>query len=159
MTSDKPFFFAESIQTHGSTARQITVSQTDSDVMALIPTCCWISLQPLSHCVCHWASQWTDTRAVIYCWASYNFPLSSLVDFSQWRSRAENVFTLNLNIQSPLFLSTWSRARDLRNSFGLVCKVVQTARNQISSVTGPTMAKPFDVSQPRGYTIAISFYP
>ena len=31
--------------------------------------------------------------------------------FRQWRSRADRVLTLNMNIQLPLFWSTWSRVR------------------------------------------------
>ena len=34
-----------------------------------------------------------------------------LLGFRQWRSRADRVFTLNMNIRLPLFWSTWSRAR------------------------------------------------
>ena len=41
--------------------------------------------------------------------------------FSQWRSRAGKVLTLNMNIQLPLFWSTWSPARgqDSATSVGL----------------------------------------
>ena len=34
-----------------------------------------------------------------------------LLGFRQWRSSADRVLTLNMNIRLPLFWSTWSRAR------------------------------------------------
>ena len=156
MTSDKPFFLRNQYK---------LMAQRQGKSQWVRPTqTSWLWFPPVAESLCSPLAIVCVTepvsgltRALLYIAGLAIIFLS--LDFSQWRSRAENVLTLNLNIQSPLFLSTWSRARDLRNSFGLVCKVVQTARNQISSVTGPTMAKPFDVSQPRGYTIAISFYP
>ena len=50
----------------------------------------------------------TLTHALLYCCAVYNF---YFLGFRQWRSRADRVLTLNMNIRLPLFWSTWSRAR------------------------------------------------
>ena len=37
--------------------------------------------------------------------------LTRVLGFRQWRSRADRVLTLNMNIRPPLFWSTGSRAR------------------------------------------------
>ena len=47
------------------------------------------------------------TRALLYCCALYNFFLG----FRSWRSRADRILFLNINIRLPLFWSTWSQAR------------------------------------------------
>ena len=50
------------------------------------------------------------TRALLHCSAPYHFVL---LEFSQWRSRADRVLTLSMNIKLSLFCqfwSTWSRA-------------------------------------------------
>ena len=48
------------------------------------------------------------TRVLLYCCALYN---SFFLGFHRWRSRADRVLTLKMNIRLPLFWSTWSRAR------------------------------------------------
>ena len=47
------------------------------------------------------------TRALLYCSLSINFSLG----FRQWRSRADRLLNLNMNIRLVLFWSTWSQAR------------------------------------------------
>ena len=47
-------------------------------------------------------------RALLYCFALYNF---LLLGFRQWRSRADRVSALDINVWLPLFWSTWIRAR------------------------------------------------
>ena len=47
------------------------------------------------------------TRALLILLRSLNF---FFLGFRQWRSRADRVLTLNMNIRLPLFWSTWSRA-------------------------------------------------
>ena len=56
----------------------------------------------------HWASHCTDTRAF---YSNALFFLSFFLGFRQWRSSADWVLTLNMNIRLPLFWSTWSTAR------------------------------------------------
>ena len=63
----------------------------------------------LRHFAWHWARQWIDTCAFILLCSLYFFFLG----FLQWRSRAERVLTLNMNIRLLLFWSIWKLARGL----------------------------------------------
>ena len=83
-------------------------SRSESGDMCLILAGCWNSLQSLGHSAWHWARQCTDTRAFILLHSLQFFFLG----FRQWRARADRVVTLNMNIQLPLFWSTWNWARD-----------------------------------------------
>ena len=65
------------------------------------------SLTLLGHFAWHWASQCTDTRALIL----LHYLNCFFLGFCQWRSSADRVLTLDLNIWLPLFWSTLSGPR------------------------------------------------
>ena len=80
-----------------------------------IPVLCWILLLLRGHFVWHKARQCTDTRTF------YTAALSIIfffLGFRQWRSRADRVLTLSMNIRLPLFWSTWSPARSPHSATG-----------------------------------------
>ena len=66
------------------------------------------TLLPHRHFVWHCAHQCSGTRTFKLLHSVWLF--SSSLDFYHWRSRADRVLTLNMNIQPPLFGSTWGRA-------------------------------------------------
>ena len=74
--------------------------------MGLIPAGCWLSASPLRFCVA--LSPSVYWQALLYCCSFYDF---FFLGFRQWRSRADRVLTLNMNIWIPLLSSTFSRAR------------------------------------------------
>ena len=65
------------------------------------------SAVPQPFCVALSPSVHWDTR-FLYCCALNIF---LLLGFRQWRSRADKVLTLDMNIRLPLFWSTWSPAQ------------------------------------------------
>ena len=82
----------------------VKLSRRGSVDLGSIPIGCWNSLPFLSHFAWPCARQCTDMLAF------YMLSIIFFLGCSQWWSHADRVLTLNMNIQLPLFWSTWSRA-------------------------------------------------